>query len=131
MWGAVITNKRAAMPTPTRLQIKPRTFFFKHTAAHLALHSFPTRRSSDLLFPLGPGRLQFTDQAGAGVPFVRCPLSIDRKSTRLNSSHPSISYAVFCLKKKIHELWVDMLICRFYLKAYLRLPHLVSCTSLV
>src|SRR5438876_7767313 len=29
----------------------------------------------------------------------------DRKSTRLNSSHPSISYAVFCLKKKIlHEL---------------------------
>src|SRR5690348_17534875 len=29
-----------------------------------------------------------------GVP------SVDRKSTRLNSSHPSISYAVFCLKKK-------------------------------
>src|SRR5699024_6487489 len=27
-------------------------------------------------------------------------LSIDRKSTRLNSSHVSISYAVFCLKKK-------------------------------
>src|SRR5690348_17597010 len=26
--------------------------------------------------------------------------SPDRKSTRLNSSHPSISYAVFCLKKK-------------------------------
>src|SRR5690348_18145554 len=26
--------------------------------------------------------------------------SVDRKSTRLNSSHPSISYAVFCLKKK-------------------------------
>src|SRR5690348_18190439 len=25
---------------------------------------------------------------------------VDRKSTRLNSSHPSISYAVFCLKKK-------------------------------
>src|SRR5690348_11545555 len=28
------------------------------------------------------------------------PVSRDRKSTRLNSSHPSISYAVFCLKKK-------------------------------
>src|SRR5690348_18016569 len=28
-------------------------------------------------------------------------LRSDRKSTRLNSSHPSISYAVFCLKKKI------------------------------
>src|SRR5690348_17680744 len=32
-----------------------------------------------------------------------CPpphVALDRKSTRLNSSHPSISYAVFCLKKK-------------------------------
>src|SRR4051794_36196192 len=29
-----------------------------------------------------------------------CAASADRKSTRLNSSHPSISYAVFCLKKK-------------------------------
>src|SRR5690348_17852521 len=28
------------------------------------------------------------------------PSAVDRKSTRLNSSHPSISYAVFCLKKK-------------------------------
>src|SRR5690348_18065293 len=28
---------------------------------------------------------------------------LDRKSTRLNSSHPSISYAVFCLKKKITD----------------------------
>src|SRR5438876_8393180 len=31
---------------------------------------------------------------------VRLSPSRDRKSTRLNSSHPSISYAVFCLKKK-------------------------------
>src|SRR3989442_10854200 len=29
------------------------------------------------------------------------PIKIDRKSTRLNSSHVRISYAVFCLKKKI------------------------------
>src|SRR5690554_4878063 len=38
----------------------------------------------------------------AAIPFVsRNPLdSIDRKSTRLNSSHVRISYAVFCLKKK-------------------------------
>src|SRR5688572_31623666 len=28
---------------------------------------------------------------------------LDRKSTRLNSSHSQISYAVFCLKKKTHE----------------------------
>src|SRR5690625_6748166 len=32
------------------------------------------------------------------------PQSRDRKSTRLNSSHVAISYAVFCLKKKKHEL---------------------------
>src|SRR5437660_6851400 len=30
------------------------------------------------------------------------PARADRKSTRLNSSHVAISYAVFCLKKKIH-----------------------------
>src|SRR3712207_8295906 len=29
-----------------------------------------------------------------------CKLLLDRKSTRLNSSHANISYAVFCLKKK-------------------------------
>src|SRR5690348_17615537 len=32
--------------------------------------------------------------------YIPSPDKIDRKSTRLNSSHPSISYAVFCLKKK-------------------------------
>src|SRR5699024_11572118 len=31
---------------------------------------------------------------------VICGVRVDRKSTRLNSSHVSISYAVFCLKKK-------------------------------
>src|SRR3712207_8081344 len=31
------------------------------------------------------------------------PVQGDRKSTRLNSSHANISYAVFCLKKKIHN----------------------------
>src|SRR3712207_7709520 len=31
---------------------------------------------------------------------VTVPRSTDRKSTRLNSSHANISYAVFCLKKK-------------------------------
>src|SRR5690625_6825106 len=34
------------------------------------------------------------------VEFVRSLLPEDRKSTRLNSSHVAISYAVFCLKKK-------------------------------
>src|SRR5690348_17799949 len=36
---------------------------------------------------------------GAGNDIERAT-DLDRKSTRLNSSHPSISYAVFCLKKK-------------------------------
>ena len=35
------------------------------------------------------------------------PASLDRKSTRLNSSHALISYAVFCLKKKIGRAHVD------------------------
>src|SRR2546430_12431413 len=33
-------------------------------------------------------------------PPARCSCGSDRKSTRLNSSHSQISYAVFCLKKK-------------------------------
>src|SRR5258708_31926697 len=33
-----------------------------------------------------------------------CSDALDRKSTRLNSSHQIISYAVFCLKKKKHDL---------------------------
>src|SRR3712207_6944037 len=33
-------------------------------------------------------------------------LSEDRKSTRLNSSHANISYAVFCLKKKKNKLYI-------------------------
>src|SRR5262245_63144693 len=42
-----------------------------------------------------------------GVPFSTRPIDTysvgDRKSTRLNSSHLGISYAVFCLKKKNHK----------------------------
>src|SRR3712207_8720516 len=37
------------------------------------------------------------DRSGRRLPVQPCP---DRKSTRLNSSHANISYAVFCLKKK-------------------------------
>src|SRR5207248_5381984 len=90
------------------------------------LHSFPTRRSSDLV----PSRITsarsrkphfFTPAQhlpSSLAPFlIRSSRSIvpaairdhscsrryprsDRKSTRLNSSHRTISYAVFCLKKK-------------------------------
>src|SRR5256884_5406470 len=49
----------------------------------------------------------FAKAAAAGDHFDR----IDRKSTRLNSSHGYISYAVFCLKKKItHPLVLNLLL---------------------
>src|SRR5438876_9472364 len=85
-------------------------FFFYCYGHHRDLHSFPTRRSSDLL---GAAGLLFgfmtrglligvaLPAAGVGLSWaVLAGSSPDRKSTRLNSSHPSISYAVFCLKKK-------------------------------
>src|SRR5207244_13452134 len=83
--------------------------------------SFPTRRSSDLRHgqpgpdaqtgtgneqalaprrPLGcPVQTASAERAGRG-PARPLAGSADRKSTRLNSSHQIISYAVFCLKKK-------------------------------
>src|SRR5699024_12233766 len=57
-----------------------------HTAARLG--AIPLEVSVD------GGRLP-----AAGTVRLR-PTALDRKSTRLNSSHVSISYAVFCLKKK-------------------------------
>src|SRR5207245_10922970 len=93
-------------------------------SATRSLPTFPTRRSSDL--PRGDhrpdrpqdadqraqlgreglhGRLRGRELADLGERRLR-PAEpdrgdrADRKSTRLNSSHGSISYAVFCLKKK-------------------------------
>src|SRR5256886_6119228 len=60
-------------------------------------------------------------QARCGDVFVRnvrrLMSRIDRKSTRLNSSHSQISYAVFCLKKKknIHRLVVVIPAMNFFL----------------
>src|SRR5439155_17417996 len=39
----------------------------------------------------------------SATPWRSSPGSLDRKSTRLNSSHVAISYAVFCLKKKKNQ----------------------------
>src|SRR5690606_40886783 len=95
----------------------------------LDLHSFPTRRSSDLkaeeLFPAIYDLFAIENRLGrwasqgnmiysaAGIvnlnifncreiieSWMQIPRRKDRKSTRLNSSHVKISYAVFCLKKK-------------------------------
>src|SRR5439155_16468387 len=53
---------------------------------------------------LGHGRLVLGEvEQGLGVSHQPCVITFtsrDRKSTRLNSSHVAISYAVFCLKKK-------------------------------
>src|SRR5437899_6877857 len=78
-------------------------FFFFNDPATTEIYTFPTRRSSDLRnnerqYPLGFVR------TGASLRFPsKESFSSDRKSTRLNSSHLGISYAVFCLKKKNHE----------------------------
>src|SRR5205085_11195392 len=100
----------------------PSLFLHSSSRAHPDLLSFPTRRSSDLQrnqdFPRRSGHDQ---PATADAPFdafdspdrvsdaghdlaahqiVMIKGALDRKSTRLNSSHSQISYAVFCLKKK-------------------------------
>src|SRR5438067_12901102 len=90
-------------------------FFFASSRDHRDLHSFPTRRSSDLtaisrrrVLARAKRRAQTLAQAMRSTRRT-APRSTqrarragpkDRKSTRLNSSHVSISYAVFCLKKK-------------------------------
>src|SRR5699024_12708467 len=89
---------------------------------HPHLHSFPTRRSSDLdkseqSAPEQNGKHHPERGKSCGISknlrsdHIAVQLlqgndkdqkikSLDRKSTRLNSSHVSISYAVFCLKKQ-------------------------------
>src|SRR5690606_40577133 len=98
-------------------------FSFYCAVPHPHLPSFPTRRSSDLIMisplpgvtaakpgaamaPLPGISAQIVDDDGDRIPNSPEggePITgylVDRKSTRLNSSHVKISYAVFCLKKK-------------------------------
>src|SRR5690606_40517208 len=78
-------------------------------------HSFPTRRSSDLIRgsrsktsrpapPMVPNHSACASACSSTTSpravLMRKAPGRDRKSTRLNSSHVKISYAVFCLKKK-------------------------------
>src|SRR5258708_23563642 len=84
----------------------PRSTLFPYTTLFRSCAGFAKTASAH-----GPRRF---DGADAG-PSHRA----DRKSTRLNSSHQIISYAVFCLKKKKHTSELqspDHLVCRLLLK---------------
>src|SRR2546427_4854825 len=80
----------------------PRSTLFPYTTLFRSVQPFvqhvgQAQAFVDLVQGFGPapaGRQHFGDE-GAVVG-----LAVDRKSTRLNSSHSQISYAVFCLKKK-------------------------------
>src|SRR3712207_8632358 len=88
-------------------------FFFNDTATTeiytLSLHdALPISRGRRRGGPRGPARrrrrrLGAARARGARRRAGRRAGHADRKSTRLNSSHANISYAVFCLKKKKKE----------------------------
>src|SRR3712207_7966460 len=88
---------------PPRSTLFPYTTLFRSAGAASPVGEVPgVRLVEPALLAVGarPGRggaLRRTPQRLGGAP--RCPAR-DRKSTRLNSSHANISYAVFCLKKK-------------------------------
>src|SRR2546427_1049751 len=77
---------------PPRSTLFPYTTLFRSSFVKLG-QIMATR--SDLLAPEWTAALQQLHSHAAPLPW-----ETDRKSTRLNSSHSQISYAVFCLKKK-------------------------------
>src|SRR3712207_8427378 len=89
----------------------PRSTLFPYTTLFRSLT--PLRTNYCLLFPVDAEVCDVEAFVGFGLPcvvFVGRAYEVDlvsmadRKSTRLNSSHANISYAVFCLKKKISNL---------------------------
>src|SRR5256885_14617454 len=79
-------------------------FFFNDTATTeiytLSLHdALPICRSASA----AARRVRITPRTSTSCAAPCGVTTTDRKSTRLNSSHLVISYAVFCLKKKKHE----------------------------
>src|SRR5271163_5193685 len=85
--------------SPSLLKLIYFIFFFMFFFFFLMIRRPP--RST--LFPYTTLFRSSTGGSGSGAwrcPSARRASSTDRKSTRLNSSHDQISYAVFCLKKK-------------------------------
>src|SRR2546430_12749000 len=76
------------------------------------VHDDVLRMTLVKVLPLLPGVDMEVEVVEVGQVFCqRCRHTRDRKSTRLNSSHSQISYAVFCLKKKkkkVCELHLQM-----------------------
>src|SRR5256885_4000319 len=74
-------------------------FFFFNDTATTEIYTLSLHDALPIFAPTGAAPLRPGPPAPAvGIP--GSPLPPDRKSTRLNSSHLVISYAVFCLKKK-------------------------------
>src|SRR5438874_5297182 len=82
---------------PPRSTLFPYTTLFRSGFAAVGRHGRPAVVARD--HPLRIGRID-PEIVVIGVRIVDEGVSADRKSTRLNSSHVEISYAVFCLKKK-------------------------------
>src|SRR5438309_7854262 len=78
------------------LRRPPRSTLFPYTTLFRSLAIFAT--NLDEFFMVRVAGL--VRRMVAGFPVEGTGTMKDRKSTRLNSSHSSISYAVFCLKKK-------------------------------
>src|SRR5687768_17897764 len=82
----------------------PRSTLFPYTTLFRSIYNpMPTTRNFTISALFGGSYSpSFTcfDQNGANTFSVLGLTTTDRKSTRLNSSHGYISYAVFCLKKK-------------------------------
>src|SRR3712207_8276749 len=81
---------------PPRSTLFPYTTLFRSGVDVTVLHVAAAGRAEDDAVPGRPGTLQPVELRPTRGPALR----EDRKSTRLNSSHANISYAVFCLKKK-------------------------------
>src|SRR3712207_8792166 len=77
----------------------PKSTLFPYTTLFRSYIGRNPAPETDSYSPFRPGYVLVT-AGGGGDGFHLIENYLDRKSTRLNSSHANISYAVFCLKKK-------------------------------